>query len=289
MVRALRKPLIGRTIKAFETDWEKNIKSPSVGDFAKQIKGQTVVSVSRRAKYVVIGFKSLYSLVVHLRMSGHLFVCASDADDDKYIHGKWSLDNKTDLRFRDTRKFGTLHLVPPNHTLFAKLAPEPLEPAFTVAVLRDALRRRSSMIKPLLLAQDGVVVGLGNIYCDEALFRAKVHPERASNSLTDDECAKLHGAIIEVLQAGIAREGASISTYRQPNGEKGSMQDALNVYGRTGKDCSECATPIKRIKLAQRSTHFCDNCQKEGQGGRGRNDDDDDSDDEGDAAAASDE
>lgn len=282
MVRALRKPLIGRTIKAFETDWERNIKTPSVADFSRQIKGQTIVSVSRRAKYVVIGFKSLHSLVVHLRMSGHLFVCASDADDDKYTHGKWSLDNKTDLRFRDTRKFGTLHLVPPNHTLFAKLAPEPLEPSFTVAVLRDALRRRSSMLKPLLLAQDGVVVGLGNIYCDEALFQARVHPERAANSLTDDECASLHAAIIAVLQAGIAREGATIGTYRKPDGEKGSMQDVLNVYGRTGKACTECATPIKRIKLAQRSTHFCARCQGEGEG---RASDDDD---QGSAAASDD-
>ncbi len=244
-------------------DWERNIKAPEgVREFANCVKGQKILNVSRRAKYIVIGMQSLWSLVIHLRMSGHLFCAKTVApDDDKYVHGKWLLDNGSSLCFRDTRKFGTIHFLPPNHTLFAKLAPEPLEPAFTVDVLRTGLQRRSTMLKPLLLAQDGVVCGLGNIYVDEALFMAKLHPERAANTLTDAECASLHGAIIHVLNLGIQREGASISTYTKPDGEKGAFQNEIAVFRRTGQGCSVCTQPVKRIKLAQRSTHFCDNCQ----------------------------
>jgi formamidopyrimidine-DNA glycosylase len=290
VVRALRKPLIGRTIKSFETDWEKNIKAPaSVAEFAKSIKGQTVQSVTRRAKYIVIGMQSLWSLIIHLRMSGHLF-CAKTVtpEDDKYVHGRWKLDNGTSLFFRDTRKFGTIHFLPPDHTLFAKLAPEPLEPTFTVDVLQTGLRRRSTMLKPLLLAQDGVVCGLGNIYVDEALFKARLHPERSANTLTDEECARLHAGIQHVLQLGIAREGASISTYTKPDGEKGSFQNEIGVFRKTSQPCPGCEQPIKRIKLAQRSTHFCDTCQVAPTIRRSRSrattddEDDNDDDDEGD-------
>lgn len=264
VVRALRKPLVGRTIKSFTTDWEKAIKAPaSLDEFASGLRNQRVKSVSRRAKWIVIGMESAWSLIVHLRMSGHLFVTPADSDVDKHTHGRFRLDDGNELRFKDTRKFGTLHWLPLGHSLFDALAPEPLDRAFTPAVLKERLARfRSAMLKPLLLKQDGVCVGLGNIYADEVLFEAKLRPERAADSLDDAQIKALHGAIRNVLQLAIEREGTSFSTYLLPSGEKGQMQEFVKVFQRTDEPCTECEAPIKRIKMAQRSTHFCDDCQE---------------------------
>lgn len=263
VVRALRKPLVGRTVTSFTTDWERAIKAPStLAEFASGISNQRVKSISRRAKWIVIGMESAWSLIVHLRMSGHLFVCPADAPVDKHVHGRFRLDNGDELRFKDTRKFGTLHWLPLGHSLFDALAPEPLDRAFTPAVLKQRLERwGSSLLKPLLLKQDGVCVGLGNIYADEVLFEAKLHPERKAGTLDDAQISALHGAIRNVLQLAIEREGTSFSTYLLPSGEKGSMQEFVKVFQRTDEPCTECEQPIKRIKMAQRSTHFCEDCQ----------------------------
>jgi len=261
VVRAIRPSLVHQTITHFETDWPNQIKSPKDSvQFTDRLIGQKIVDVHRRAKYIVIELENEY-LIIHLRMSGHLSVADADSPYDKYVHGRFTLSNGQELRFRDVRKFGTFDLVVDKEIVLGKLGPEPLEDSFTADVLRERLHNRKSKMKPLLLNQT-FVAGVGNIYADEALFRAKIHPERTADTLTQSDIVALHEAIRHVLSLGIAREGASIDTYVQPDGRKGDMQNAVEVFRRTGMPCYICGTEIVRIKLAQRSTHFCPNCQR---------------------------
>ena len=218
-----------------------------------------VRTVERRAKYIVIELDGLV-LVVHLRMTGHLSVVPADTPRHKWDRTWFGLDDGTELRFRDLRKFGTIQLTPDLFAIIGKLGPEPLGKFFTPAVLKERLQRRKTKMKPLLLNQT-FVAGIGNIYADEALFRAKIDPRRTADTLTDEDIANLHEAIRHVLWEGVKREGASISDYVKPDGKKGDMQNAVEVFRRTGAPCYTCGTPIERIKLAQRSTHFCPTCQ----------------------------
>jgi formamidopyrimidine-DNA glycosylase len=180
---------------------------------------------------------------------------------NKYVHTAFQLDNGQELRFRDTRKFGRVYLVHDPEQILGKLGPEPLEADFTPEVLQERLNGRTRALKPLLLDQQ-LIAGVGNIYADEALFYAKLHPTRPANTLSKNEFIKLHGAIQKVLQLGIEREGASINLYTKPDGSKGDMQNAVAVFRRTGDPCYGCGRPIERIVLGGRSTHFCPNCQK---------------------------
>mmetsp|Transcript_6587 Transcript_6587/g.11454 ORF Transcript_6587/g.11454 Transcript_6587/m.11454 type:complete len:278 (-) Transcript_6587:79-912(-) len=265
VVRALKNPLKNRKIVAFSTDWEKALKThANLKSFSKAIVGQKIKSVSRRAKYIVITL-SAQTLLVHLRMSGHLFVTKRSLEVCKYTHGVFQLDNGDDLRFRDVRKFGTLHLVDNPAQLFANLGPEPLEKSFTPAVLRKILHSKSKHVKPLLLDQS-MIAGLGNIYCDEALHDSKIHPQAISDTLSTKQIFALHKSIQKVLNKGIKNEGASIDTYRKPSGEKGDMQNYVAAYGRTGLPCFTCSTKIKKMVVAQRGTHVCLSCQTKGHG-----------------------
>ncbi|MGB1251818.1 MAG: DNA-formamidopyrimidine glycosylase [Candidatus Promineifilaceae bacterium] len=261
VVRAIRPKLINQTIIDYQNDWGNRIKSHiDAAGLRAQIVGQTVVDVRRRAKFIVVVLTHDF-LVMHLRMSGHLSVVSAETPTNKYVHDTFTLDNGTELRFRDTRKFGTVALVSDENRVLGKLGFEPLSDDFTVAALRNIVSQRKRQMKPLLLDQSHVA-GIGNIYADEALFEARIDPRRQANTLTDAEIERLYHAIRHVLQLGIDREGASISTYVKPDGKKGDMQNAVNVFRRTDAPCYLCSTPIQRIKLAQRSTHFCPICQK---------------------------
>lgn len=261
VVRNLREPLIGRQVISMWYDWERTIHSPSPQDFAARIAGQKFQAINRRAKYILCELTHDV-LVIHLKMTGRLYVAESSAlhDADRWVHFRLDLDNGTQLRFSDSRKFGKVYLTNDIQTITSKLGPEPLDDDFTAYNFYQRIKHYHRTIKALLLDQE-FIAGVGNIYADEALFRAKIHPLRRSDTLTDDEIKQLYGTIRDALNAGINHEGASVNWYRKPDGSKGSSQDYLFVYGQEDQPCQRCGTPIQKIRVAQRGTHFCPNCQ----------------------------
>ena len=261
VVRALRKPLVGQTFTEVRNYWPRHIATPDFPELQRRIHGQQVTAINRRAKYIVCELSDGDTLIIHLKMSGHLAVVDKTTPADKYAHTIFGLANDQELRFRDTRKFGRVYLVDDPQTILGKLGPEPLEPAFTTAVLQERIANKRRVLKPLLLDQT-FIAGIGNIYADEALFYARLHPQKKSETLTEADIVRLHAAIQKVLKMGIEREGASIDSYVKPDGNKGDMQNAVAVFRRTGMPCYECGTAVVRIVLGGRSTHFCPVCQK---------------------------
>jgi len=263
VVRGLRKPLIGHTIQSMWFDWENIIHSPHPDEFAARITGQAVKAVNRRAKYILIELEH-DTLIVHLKMTGRLYVADQDeqTDADKWVHVCFELDGEKQLRFSDSRKFGRVYLTDDVTKITGDLGPEPLSDEFTVDVFKAQFDGRSKVIKALLLDQT-FIAGVGNIYADEALFRAGIHPTTKSNKLNDDDIKALYHAVRDSLNAGIQHEGASVNWYRKPDDTKGTSQDHFYVYGRDGKACLTCGTIIDKIRVVQRGTHFCPNCQPE--------------------------
>lgn len=261
VVRGLREPLIGRTVHGMWQDSARTIHFADPDAFAARIQGQTFRSVERRAKYILCQLEGDI-LVIHLGMTGRLYVVPDTAqtDADRWLHFSLQLDNSTQLRFSDARKFGFVSLTPSFDTIAPKLGPEPLEDAFTPEILRERLAGHSKSIKALLLDQS-FVAGVGNIYADEALYRARISPLRPANQLTDAEITALHSAIRDVLNLGIIQEGASVSWYRKADGEPGEAQHYLYAYGRDGEPCERCGETIVKIRVAQRGTHYCPSCQ----------------------------
>lgn len=260
-VRALRQPLIGSTITGVRNDWPRHIATPDLPELQTRIYGQRIQAITRRGKYLVFSLSGQETLIIHLKMSGHLAVVDKDAPASKHVHTTFSLADGRELRFRDTRKFGRVYLVTDPAEILGKLGPEPLSPEFTVDLLAERIAGRKRVLKPLLLDQT-VIAGIGNIYADESLFYAGLDPRRTAVSLSPVEIANLHGAIQKVLNLGIVREGASIDLYVKPDGSKGDMQNAVAVFRRTGEPCYQCHAPIVRIVLGGRSTHFCPHCQR---------------------------
>ena len=260
VVRGLRGDVIGRIITSFRNTWPKHIAAPTPGELSARLVGRRILELQRRAKYLVFSLSDGETLLIHLKMTGHLSVVAAGQPLSKHDHTVFGLDNGRELRFRDMRKFGKVYLVRDPATILGKLGPEPLSDAFGVDDLRARLAGRGQKLKPLLLDQT-FLAGVGNIYADEALFHAGLHPERRANRLSEAEVRRLYGAIRHVLALGIAREGASIDSYVKPDGAKGDMQNAVMVFRRTGAPCYLCGAPIQRCVLNQRSTHYCPVCQ----------------------------
>ena len=261
VVRMLRPLLTNRTFTDARTSWPRHIDRPAPSELKRRINGRSVQAVTRRGKYIVIHLSGNETLIVHLRMSGHLSVSDADKPVSKHTHTVFTLDNGQELRFRDTRKFGRVWLVKNPDDVLGKLGPEPLEDSFTIDTLKTQFQGRKRILKSLLLDQS-VIAGIGNIYADEALFYAALHPTRRSDSLKDAEIVSLYKGIRKALSLGLENEGASIDSYRKPDGEMGDMQNILNVYGRTDHPCYLCDEPIQRIIVGQRSTHFCPICQR---------------------------
>src|SRR5688572_5987943 len=263
VVRGLREPLVGHTVLDMWYDRETMIRTPAPAEFAARIAGQKVTGITRRAKYIVIQLEHDV-LTVHLKMTGRLYVSDADKNDDadRWVRVKFTLDGGKELRFSDSRRFGRVALAEKLETVTGSLGPEPLEDDFTEAVLREQLAGHRRLLKALLLDQT-FVAGVGNIYADEALHRAKIHPLRLSHTLNDSEITALHASIRGALADGVEREGASINWYRKPDGGKGTAQESLFVYGREGEACFICGHPIEKIRVAQRGTHFCPVCQPE--------------------------
>jgi formamidopyrimidine-DNA glycosylase len=260
VVRALRPQLTGRKITAINNTWSRHIDRPPLPEFSKRIGGRTISDISRRGKFILFPLDNADTLIIHLRMSGHLAVVDPEPATDKHTHTIFELDNGQELHFRDTRKFGRVYLVSELDEVLGELGPEPLESNFTAELLANIMQGRRRILKPFLLDQS-MIAGIGNIYADEALFYAGIHPRRRTDSLDKEDIIKLHEGIQHVLQLGIEREGASISTYLKPDGQRGEMQEDVRVFRRTGESCYECGGSIERIVLGGRSTHLCPNCQ----------------------------
>lgn len=248
-------PLTGLRIAQAEFLWPRALVEGSPQQAAERLAGQTVLQVGRRAKWVRITL-SRDTLLIHLRMSGDLHV---EADSEPLgAHDRFWLGFEGGWRLvlNDTRKFGRIWLTADADAALARLGPEPLEEGFTAEGFYAQLHARHRLLKPLLLDQ-AFLAGLGNIYTDEALHGAGLHPLRSADSLSPAEAARLWAAIRAVLQEGIRRNGASIDwVYRG-----GDFQNYFQVYGRTGEPCKTCGQPVQRLVVGQRGTHFCPSCQ----------------------------
>jgi formamidopyrimidine-DNA glycosylase len=261
IVRGLREPLVGRQFTGVRVGWEKLIARPSAGEFRRGLVGQRILGVKRRGKYLIFVLSGGGSLIVHLRMTGRLSVKNCDDTLDKHDHLIFELDDGRELRFNNVRKLGRVYLVDDEDEIVGKLGPEPLDDNFTSADFAALLSARRGMIKPLLLNQR-FVAGVGNIYADEALFAARIHPERKADTLTAEEIEALYHAIRLVLQQGIENSGTTLSAYRDAEGREGGNQEHLRVFRRTGHPCPHCGTPIERTVVGGRGTYFCPKCQK---------------------------
>ena len=258
-IRRSLAPLVeGRTIEAIRFHWDRTcVGDPRATESA--LRGQCIERLERHGKYLVFrlskeGMPSL--LVVHLRMTGNLLLGGAAGP---YTRAEMTFEGGGTLVYHDIRKFGRWQWsekIPPR---LAELGPEPLE--IQLDDFEARLARRGARLKALLLDQE-FLRGLGNIYADEALYRARLHPQRTASSVGPRKAADLHRAIREVLQDAIAAGGTSVNNYVDSNGAQGYFQLQTQVYGKTGKPCARCGTPVRRILVAQRSTHFCPRCQR---------------------------
>jgi len=259
----LRPMVEGRRFTSVSLFWPRMVVQPSAEELCQRLPGQVIKEVARRGKYLIFRLASGESLVLHLRMTGSLLLGnknVASSESNPYITAIFGLDNGLELLFCDRRKLGTVSLIKDEREIASKLGPEPLDASFTPGILRERSSNRKAPIKAVLCDQK-FVAGIGNMYADEALFFANVHPLRPANSLSEEEIKRLHKAIRQVLSKAIGNAGASISDYRRPGGEPGSQQYAFYVAHRGGQTCKVCATPIERIPVRNRGTYFCPKCQ----------------------------
>jgi formamidopyrimidine-DNA glycosylase len=261
VVRQIAPGVVGRTIAALDVRWARTLAGGARARVERALVGRRIAAARRRAKWVVLDLDGGGALLVHLRMTGRLTVRAAGAEADPYLRLALHLSGRARLDFDDVRKFGRVVWCPDPASVLGDLGPEPLDPAFTPADLHAAVASRRRQLKPLLLDQT-VVAGLGNIYVDESLHAAGLHPLARSERLTLPEATRLHGAVRAILERAIACQGSSFDTfYRTPRGEAGQYQDEFQVYDRAGEPCRTCGTAIERLVVGQRGTHVCPRCQ----------------------------
>jgi formamidopyrimidine-DNA glycosylase len=257
--------VVGRTFERVEIDDPRLVRPFERLAVAAELEGERVAALDRRGKYLVVRFESGRVLLIHLRMTGSLrHAAAGKLGDDPHRRAVVRLDDGSDVAYRDVRRFGTWHLLEPHEVddyLDRRLGGEPLERTFTARRLGERLAGRRAPVKAALLDQR-TVAGLGNIYVDEALWRAQLHPLREAGTLDAVELSRLTKAIREALRAGIRRQGASLRDYAQPDGRRGRAQERFRVYGRTGEPCLRCGTPIDKIRVGGRGTWYCPHCQR---------------------------
>jgi len=258
--------IVGATITGARVYWARSIDVLTPRSFCRRMIGRRIGGIRRRGKFIVFDFDGGGHLLVHLRMTGQLQMLTAAAERLKHQHVILDLERGRQLRFHDTRKFGRLYLVADDRSVLDKLGPEPLAPSFTARRLAYILRKRRRLLKPLLLDQT-FIAGLGNIYVDEALWDARIHPARIASDLNLQEVRRLHRAIRRVLRRGLKNLGTTLgpgrthfySVGRRP----GRNMDQLKVFRRNGDPCPRCRTAIRRLMLGQRSTHVCPHCQPE--------------------------
>lgn len=264
VVRDLRAAhLVGRRIVQARVFWRKTIAEPAPARFAREIRGRTFQRLARRGKFIVATLSGERTLLVHLRMSGHVDVQPAKTRPRRHDRVVWTFDDGRQLHFEDPRKFGRIWLVRDSDQVLGELGPEPLE--ISLAAFVAGLAARARQLKPLLLDQ-AFLAGVGNIYSDEALWAARLHPRRRSDRLSAAQAAELRRAIQTALRKGIRNLGTTFGNGKThfvlPRGERGRNQEHLNAYGQTGRPCPRCGTTIKRILVGQRSTHLCPQCQR---------------------------
>lgn len=262
--RGLNTLVRGQKILAVRINYKRMIQS-DLTEFKAYLVNQTIHQVNRRGKYLLFDLGE-QTLVSHLRMEGKwLRYPSSEVPDNKHFHAFFDLSNAQTLVYQDVRKFGTMELVKTLELadFFSrkKIGPEPTEADFDLKTLQDQLSGSQKKLKPYLLDQS-LVAGLGNIYVDEALWLAKIHPSEIARHLSPQKVAELRRAVIHILAEGVKHGGSTIRSYQNALGMAGTMQDYLQVYGKTGQPCARCGTPIEKYKLAGRGTHFCPKCQK---------------------------
>ena len=260
----LRPHLVGRTIVRCDLRFPTIVRHPEPELFVDLIAGLRIDSLTRRGKYIHIGLELERVLVVHLGMSGQLRLVDAGSEIQSHTHAIFELDDGRHLRYRDPRRFGRLLLGTHSALLEARalphLGPEPIDPAFSVDDLYRLLRRRRAALKAVLLDQ-GMVAGVGNIYADESLHRARLRPDRPAGGLSRKSVQRLHSSLRESLDTAIKNRGSSVDTYRDAWGDIGGQQEVLLVYGRAGEPCFTCARPLSSKRIAGRSTVFCRHCQ----------------------------
>jgi formamidopyrimidine-DNA glycosylase len=262
--RTLNELVIGKKIDQVAVHLKRIIQKPDdISEFCFYLVGQTIHSVERRGKFLLFLMDD-YTLVSHLRMEGRYGLYDCKEPLELHTHVVFHFTDGSELRYKDVRQFGTMHLFPRGRELeeqpLKKLGLEPLEEAFQLAAFRAKIGHRSTKIKPLLLNQE-YIVGIGNIYVDESLYLAGIHPEREASSLTPKEMAALHEAIVKTLNEAVAAGGSSIKSFVNGQGEIGMFQHQFKMYGRKGQPCYTCGRPIEKIVVAGRGTHFCAKCQ----------------------------
>lgn len=264
--RTLEQLVVGKTIQDVTIRLPRIIQRPDDTDvFRNELIGTTITGVGRRGKFLKI-FCDPWVIVSHLRMEGKYRVVDQMEELEKHTHVIFHFTDGTELRYRDVRQFGTMHLYPKGeeeqHLPLKKLGPEPLDPdQYRLEWFVPTIQRRKTKIKPLLLNQE-VLVGLGNIYVDEALYSAKIHPERNANELTEEEIYLLYHSIRETLSKAVEAGGSSVRSYLNGQGEMGMFQLQIQVYGRKNEPCKRCGNPIERLVVGGRGTHICRYCQK---------------------------
>jgi formamidopyrimidine-DNA glycosylase len=263
VVRALRKTITGQTITSVDI-YKSDRIFPRKSRFASLLSGSTFVDVRRRGKNILIDLSDGNTLWVHLKMTGHFYYLPSSDPVAKHDHLVFHLaDNGNNLRFNDYRRFGRLRIFPTAKIMQQKglteLGPEPLDISPDEFV--KLLKSRHRMIKPALLDQT-YIVGIGNIYADESLHRAQIHPQRLTDSISKAKIRQLHGHIQDILRKAIRLMGTSVDTFAGLNGQPGRYQKYLRVYGREGEPCLRCGRAIRREKIGSRSAHYCPRCQK---------------------------
>ncbi|MDB5082316.1 MAG: Formamidopyrimidine-DNA glycosylase [Chloroflexi bacterium] len=265
-VRDLRRFLPGLTIdKMLYADWPRMIQTHPPEVFGQLLAGEQIQTLERRAKYIIINLTNDKYLIFHRKMTGNLFFREAGAPADKYTRVVLGFTNGTELRYTDLRKFGRVYLFlgqAEMQVLLSRLGPEPLLDTFTFGHFQEILRGRKGTLKTLLLDQS-LLVGLGNIYVNEALFVSGIHPQRNAQSLNDTEREKLYHAIRLVLNTGIENRGTTLSDYLDGEGQKGRNQETLFVHERAKEPCRTCGSLIIKIVVGQRGTYLCPACQPE--------------------------
>jgi formamidopyrimidine-DNA glycosylase len=256
--------LTGRTFEHVDILDSRLVRPFEPIEIAAELQGETVASLDRRGKYLIVRFESGRALLIHLRMTGSLrHAPGGTLEDDPHRRAVVRLDDGSDVAYRDVRRFGTWLLLEPDELpayLAERLGAEPLERAFTARVLAKRLEGRRAPLKAALLDQR-TLAGMGNIYVDEALWRARLNPLRPAGEVAEEELPVLVRAIRDALRAGIARQGATLRDYATPNGGTGRMQHEFKVYGRGDEPCLRCGTPIAKTRVGGRGTWYCPSCQ----------------------------
>jgi len=271
VARLIRPGVEGRRVTAVEVDWLRTLRGLSEGAFRERVVGTRMTRLWRRAKFLVVDLEERRRpaghLLIHLGMSGRLYVVDRSAERAAHERVRLELDGGKTLVFLDVRKFGRFTWIEDPEEPFAKLGPEPLGEDFQLEWFRRELKGRRRQLKPLLLDQS-FVAGLGNIYVDESLHRAGIHPLRRADRLPRKAADRLHAEIRATLAEAIEHEGSSFDTfYRTPEGQPGRYQDQFQVYGRQDRPCRRCGSTIRKLVVGGRGTHLCPRCQRAPRGG----------------------